>query len=194
MFFYIEVSIWIKGINREKFKEGCISVFKRWNAFRIALDNNPQILTYYNEDESVLEINEYLEMLYDDILFTIEKYRNNCNLIKEISDCLYTFISDYFQVDLEDQSDEEISKVLINLFNELIDGKNNLYNELKMKEKNNLNHYNISFPIIGKQKIIFEKENEDESSGNENSLDKNNYLNNDDYGITIKDIKKNEII
>ena len=181
-------------INREKFKEGCISVFKRWNAFRIALDNNPQILTYYNEDESVLEINEYLEMLYDDILFTIEKYRNNCNLIKEISDCLYSFISDYFQIDLEDQSDEEISKILINLFNELIDGKNNLYNELKMKEKNNLNHYNISFPIIGKQKIIFEKENEDESSGNENSLDKNNYLNNDDYGITIKDIKKNEII
>ena len=181
-------------INRVKFKEGCISIFKRWNAFRLALDNNPQILTYYNEDESVLEINEYLEMLYDDILFTIEKYRNNCNLIKEISDCLYSFISDYFQIDLEDQSDEEISKVLINLFNELIDGKNNLYNELKMKEKNNLNHYNISFPIIGKQKIIFEKENEDESSGNENSLDKNNYLNNDDYGITIKDIKKNEII
>ena len=181
-------------INRVKFKEGCISIFKRWNAFRLALDNNPQILTYYNEDESVLEINEYLEMLYDDILFTIEKYRNNCNLIKEISDCLYSFISDYFQIDLEDQSDEEISKILINLFNELIDGKNNLYNELKMKEKNNLNHYNISFPIIGKQKIIFEKENEDESSGNENSLDKNNYLNNDDYGITIKDIKKNEII
>ena len=181
-------------INREKFKEGCISVFKRWNAFRIALDNNPQILTYYNEDESVLEINEYLEMLYDDILFTIEKYRNNCNLIKEISDCLYSFISDYFQIDLEDQSDEEISKILINLFNELIDGKNNLYNELKMNENNNLNHYNISFPIIGKQKIIFEKENEDESSEMENSLDKNNYLNNDDYGITIKDIKKNEII
>ena len=181
-------------INRGKFKEGCISVFKRWNAFRLALDNNPQILTYYNEDESVLEINEYLEMLYDDILFTIDKYRNNCNLIKEISDCLYTFISDYFQVDLEDQSDEEISKVLINLFNELIDGKNNLYNELKMKEKNNINHYNISFPIIGKQKIIFEKENEDESSENDNSLDKNNYLNNDeyndDYGISIKDIKK----
>ena len=181
-------------INRVKFKEGCISVFKRWNAFRLALDNNPQILTYYNEDESVLEINEYLEMLYDDILFTISKYRYNSNLIKETSDCLYSFISDYFQIDLEDQSDEEISKVLINLFNELIDGKNNLYNELKMKEKNNINHYNISFPIIGKQKIIFEKENEDESSGNENSLDKNNYLNNDDYGITIKDIKKNEII
>ncbi len=181
-------------INRVKFKEGCISIFKRWNAFRLALDNNPQILTYYNEDESVLEINEYLEMLYDDILFTISKYRYNCNLIKETSDCLYSFISDYFQIDLEDQSDEEISKVLINLFNELIDGKNNLYNELKMKEKNNINHYNISFPIIGKQKIIFEKENEDESSENENSIDKNNYLNNDeyndDYGIVIKDLKK----
>ena len=181
-------------INRVKFKEGCISVFKRWNAFRLALDDNPQILTYYNEDESVLEINEYLEMLYDDILFTISKYRYNSNLIKETSDCLYSFISDYFQIGLEDQSDEEISKVLINLFNELIDGKNNLYNELKMNENNNLNHYNISFPIIGKQKIIFEKENEDESSENENSIDKNNYLNNDeyndDYGIVIKDLKK----
>ena len=51
----------------------------------------------------------------------------------------------------------------------------------------------MSFPIIGKQKIIFEKENEDESSENENSLDKNNYFNNDkyneDYGTAIKDIK-----
>jgi hypothetical protein len=35
-------------INRDKFKEGCILIFKKWKAFRTALDNNPQILTYYN--------------------------------------------------------------------------------------------------------------------------------------------------
>ena len=35
---------------------------------------------------------------------------------------------------------------------------NNLYNEFKMKENNNFNHYIISFPIIYiQQKIIFLK-------------------------------------
>lgn len=157
-------------INRDKFKEGCILIFKKWKAFRKALDNNPQILTYYNEDESVLEINEYLEMLFDDILLSIEKNINNSNLNKEISDCLYSFISDYFQVALEDQSDKENAKILINLFNELKEGKNNLLNELKKKENNNIN-YNINFPIEENPKIIFEKENEDESSEMENSFE-----------------------
>ena len=78
------------------------------------MDNNPQILTYYNEDQTVLEINEYLEMLYDDILTTIIKNNNRSNLIDEVSDCLFTFMSDYFQVDLEDQSDSEIANILIN--------------------------------------------------------------------------------
>lgn len=30
-------------INRDKFKQGGISIFERWTAFRLALDNNPNI-------------------------------------------------------------------------------------------------------------------------------------------------------
>jgi hypothetical protein len=30
-------------INRDKFKQRCISIFKKWTAFRLALDNNRNI-------------------------------------------------------------------------------------------------------------------------------------------------------
>ena len=170
-------------INREKFKEGCISVFKRWNAFRLALDNNPQILTYYNEDESVLEINEYLEMLYDDILNSIynDKTNNKECIQDEIADCLYTFIGDYFNAELDDQSDIEISKILYKLFLELKDGKVEYLENLK-KEKNKIK-YNIEFPITGNQKIIMEKyeeekEEEEEEDENNNEDDKEEHKEN----------------
>ena len=180
-------------INRDKFKQGCISIFKRWTAFRLALDNNPQILTYYNEDQTVLEINEYLEMLYDDILTTIIKNNNRSNLIDEVSDCLFTFMSDYFQVDLEDQSDSEIANILINLFNELKNGKDILLNNLKNKENKSNMKYNVDFPILGNQKVIFEKEEEDIEESFEEEEEKNNERNNnkmetedvDEDGFTI---------
>ena len=183
-------------INRDKFKQGCISIFKRWTAFRLALDNNPQILTYYNEDQTVLEINEYLEMLYDDILTTIIKNNNRSNLIDEVSDCLFTFMSDYFQVDLEDQSDSEIANILINLFNELKNGKDTLLNKLKNKENKSNMKYNVDFPILGNQKVIFEKEEEDIEESFEEEEEKNKERNNnkmdtddvDEDGFTV--IKK----
>jgi pre-rRNA-processing protein TSR2 len=183
-------------INRDKFKQGCISIFKRWTAFRLALDNNPQILTYYNEDQTVLEINEYLEMLYDDILTTIIKNNNRSNLIEEVSDCLFTFMSDYFQVDLEDQSDSEIANILINLFNELKNGKDTLLNNLKNKENKSNMKYNVDFPILGNQKVIFEKEEEDIEESFEEEEEKNKERNNnkmdtddvDEDGFTV--IKK----
>ena len=180
-------------INRDKFKQGCISIFKRWTAFRLALDNNPQILTYYNEDQTVIEINEYLEMLYDDILTTIIKNNNRSNLIDEVSDCLFTFMSDYFQVDLEDQSDSEIANILINLFNELKNGKDILLNNLKNKENKSNMKYNVDFPILGNQKVIFEKEEEDIEESFEEEEEKNNERNNnkmetddvDEDGFTV---------
>ena len=183
-------------INRDKFKQGCISIFKRWTAFRLALDNNPQILTYYNEDQTVLEINEYLEMLYDDILTTIIKNNNRSNLIEEVSDCLFTFMSDYFQIDLEDQSDSEIANILINLFNELKNGKDILLNNLKNKENKSNMKYNVDFPILGNQKVIFEKEEEDIEESFEEEEEKNKERNNnkmdtddvDEDGFTV--IKK----
>ena len=49
-------------IDREKFKQGCISIFKCWTAFRMALDQNPQILKYIT-DNNTIEINDFLEIL-----------------------------------------------------------------------------------------------------------------------------------
>jgi hypothetical protein len=62
---------------RPKFHKSCITIFKNWNSFREALDNNPQILNYFNEDHSVLEINEYLDVLYDEILSILNNTSNN---------------------------------------------------------------------------------------------------------------------
>ena len=166
-----------KSVIRSYFREGCINIFKKWTAFRLALDNNPQILTYYNEDQSILEINEYLEMLYDDILNSIvnDKTNNKECIQDEIADCLYTFIGDYFNAELDDQSDIEISKILYKLFLELKDGKTEYLESLK-KEKNKIK-YNIDFPISGNQKIIMEKyeeeEEEEEDEKEENEVNKN---------------------
>ena len=149
----------------------------------MALDNNPQVLTYYNEDQSILEINEYLAMLYDDILNSIynDKTNNKECIQDEIADCLYTFIGDYFNAELDDQSDIEISKILYKLFLELKDGKVEYLENLK-KEKNKIK-YNIEFPITGNQKIIMEKyeeekEEEEEEDENNNEDDKEEHKKN----------------
>ena len=132
-------------------------------------------------------------MLYDDILTTIIKNNNRSNLIDEVSDCLFTFMSDYFQVDLEDQSDSEIANILINLFNELKNGKDILLNNLKNKENKSNMKYNVDFPILGNQKVIFEKEEEDIEESFEEEEEKNNERNNnkmetddvDEDGFTV---------
>jgi hypothetical protein len=174
-----------KATIRAYFREGCINVFKKWSAFRLALDNNPQVLTYYNEDQSILEINEYLEMLYDDILNSIynDKTNNKECIQDEIADCLYTFIGDYFNAELDDQSDIEISKILYKLFLELKDGKIEYLEKLK-KDKNKIK-YNIEFPITGNQKIIMEKYEEEKEEDEEEEENENNNEN------VKEDIKEN---
>ena len=172
---------------RIKFHKICTTIFQKWNAFRQALDNNPQILTYFNEDQTVLEINEYLDILYDEILSILNtsnnnnfdnNYNNNYNynninnndnnnndnndnyIIEEISHSLYSFMSDYFNIDLKDQSEKEIAKILFIIFNELKKGKENY---IKQYEINTVgNKYNIDFPILGNNYVIIEKDDEEE--------------------------------
>ena len=153
---------------KDKFKQGCISVFKKWSAFRLTLDENPKILTYYNEDQTVLEINEMLETLYEELysICSSKKYAGK-TLENELADCLAGFIEDYFQVVLADESDFEIARVLISLYNDLEDGKEVVLNNLKKNETKNLTQYSIEFPILGNQKIIFEKEDDDEDDEEE---------------------------
>ena len=146
---------------KDKFKEGCIAVFKKWAAFRIAIDSNPKILTYYNEDKTVLEINEMLETLYDELYGILaSKSKFGSELLNELADCLGGFIDDYFQIRLEDESDLEVAEILIKLFNSLSEGKEDFYTKLLKSEAKI--KYSIDFPILGNQKIIFEKAEEDD--------------------------------
>jgi len=138
-------------VDREKFKTGCISIFRRWTAFRMALDQNPQILNYITKDNTI-EINDFLEILYDDILTTITNSKYGMKeLIQDVAECLNYFIGDYFKIELADNSDMEIAEVLIKLHNELKDGKEKMLNNLISLQNKISQKYSVEFPITGKQ-------------------------------------------
>ena len=121
-------------VNREKFKKGCIVIFKTWTAFRIALDRNPHFINYITSDNTI-EINDYLEILYDDILTTITKNKyGKKELTQDVAKCLKYFITDYFKIELEDNSDVEIAEILIQLYNELKDKNETMLNNLITKQ------------------------------------------------------------
>ena len=138
-------------VDREKFKTGCIAIFRRWTAFRMALDQNPQILNYITKDNTI-EINDFLEILYDDILTTITNSKYGMKeLIQDVAECLNYFIGDYFKIELADNSDMEIAEVLIKLHNELKDGKEKMLNNLLSLQNKISQKYSVEFPITGKQ-------------------------------------------
>ena len=138
-------------VDREKFKKGCIAIFTRWTAFRMALDQNPQILKYITKDDTI-EINDFLEILYDDILTTITNNKYGMKeCIEDVAECLNYFIGDYFKIELADNSDFEIAEILIRLHDELKDKNENLLNSL-IQRQNKINmKYSVDFPITGKQ-------------------------------------------
>ena len=138
-------------VDREKFKTGCIAIFKRWTAFRMALDQNPQILRYITKDDTI-EINDFLEILYDDILTTITNNKFGMKeCIEDVAECLNYFIGDYFKIELADNSDFEIAEILIRLHNELKDKNEKLLNSLIARQDKINVKYVVDFPITGKQ-------------------------------------------
>ena len=157
-------------VDREKFKQGCIAIFRRWTAFRMTLDRNPQILRYIT-DNNTIEINDFLEILYDDIINTIKSNKSGMKeLTDNVADCLNYFIGDYFKVQLADDSDLEIAQDLIKLYDELKWGKVTFLNELIEKaDKDNKQKYWIEFPITGKQNLenIPKKKKEESDSDEE---------------------------
>ena len=153
-------------VDREKFKTGCIAIFRRWTAFRMALDQNPQILNYITKDNTI-EINDFLEILYDDILTTITNNKYGMKeLIQDVADCLNYFIGDYFKIELADNSDMEIAEVLIKLHNELKDGNEKLLNNLISLQNKISQKYSVEFPITGRQ--VPPPKKKDESDDDEN--------------------------
>ena len=82
------------------------------------------------------------------------KYTGN-TLENELADCLAGFIEDYFQIVLADESDIEISTILIRLYNELLNGKEDELNHLKTNESKNVVKYSIEFPNSWKSEDNF---------------------------------------
>ena len=154
-------------VDREKFKTGCIAIFKRWTAFRIALDQNPQILNYITENNTI-EINDFLEILYDDILTTITNNKFGMKeLIQDVAECLNYFIGDYFKIELDDNSDFEIAEILIKLHNELKDKNEKLLKDLIARQNKINQKYFIEFPITGEQKLPPKKKEEESDEDDE---------------------------
>jgi len=170
-------------VDREKFKTGCIAIFRRWTAFRMALDQNPQILNYITKDNTI-EINDFLEILYDDILTTITNSKYGMKeLIQDVAECLNYFIGDYFKIELADNSDMEIAEVLIKLHNELKDGKEKMLNNLISLQNKISQKYSVEFPITGKQvpppkKKDESDDDEDDEEGEEEEDEKEGKIEN----------------
>ena len=152
----------VHKVDREKFKKGCIAIFRCWTAFRMALDQNPQILKYITNNNTI-EINDFLEILYDDILTTIKNDKSGSKeLTDKVADCLNYFIGDYFQIQLADDSDLAVAKDLIKLHDDLKYNKGQLveYFENKANQDKNILKYSVEFPITGKQEIPLKKKEE----------------------------------
>ena len=148
----------VHKVDREKFKKGCIAIFRCWTAFRMALDQNPQILKYITNNNTI-EINDFLEILTD-----------------KVADCLNYFIGDYFQIQLADDSDLAVAKDLIKLHDDLKYNKGELveYFQNKADQDKNILKYSVEFPITGKQEIPLKKkeESDDDEEGEEEEDEK----------------------
>ncbi len=186
-------------VDREKFKTGCIAIFKKWTAFRMALDQNPQILRYITKNDTI-EINDFLEILYDDILTTITNNKFGMKeCIEDVADCLNYFIGDYFKIELADNSDFEIAEILIRLHNELKDKNEKLLNSLIARQDKTSVKYVVDFPITGKQvpppKKKDESDEDDDEEGEEEEDEKDEKdKNKDDDKMKIDEIDEDGFI
>jgi hypothetical protein len=137
------------------FKEGANLIFKKWPAFRVAIDNNPKVLTYMSEeDDTQFELNYMVDnMLLTDIM-ELTSRDSGTNLEYNVADALYAFISEYFDIELEDHSEIQIGRNLIKLCNELKKGQMGYLEKLREMDKNISNStstatvtYSIEFPL-----------------------------------------------
>ena len=183
-----------KKVDREKFKRGCIAIFTRWTAFRMALDQNPQILKYITNNNTI-EINDFLEILYDDIIETIKNNKYGMKeLTDNVADCLNYFIGDYFKIQLADDSDLSVAKDLIKLYDDLKYGKGQMLDilEAKANKDSNVTKYSIEFPITGKQVVPIKKKEESDDDEEEEEEEDEKEEKKEDKKDEKKEDKKDE--
>jgi len=145
----------------DKFKQGSFLIFKKWQAFRLSLDNNPELLTVYaDEEKTELEIYNMLRILLSDIDDEINKI-NSKAVINMIGEMLYDFIQGYFQIEVEDQSEKIIARDIYLLHGEIFkEEKYSFLEQLKKADLQFKSTYAIDFPITKKSvqnKILIDK-------------------------------------
>jgi hypothetical protein len=178
------------------FIEGATLIFKKWSSFRMALDNTPEVLkNYTDENNTQLEINEMLNVLFGDIMIEIEKESGSV-LETNIADLIFCFFQEFFDVDLEDDSERFVAKNLIKLYGELKSNKLEYLERLRQVDKTfNYSTYYIKFPIVIEEtKLIKDFENQmaiDEVENTQNNKVNNNKKEEmDDEGFVIVKKKK----
>jgi hypothetical protein len=128
------------------FTEGFILIFKKWASFRTALDNSPEILTEYGDNDE-LEINSMLNLLISDVFNEISMSSGSV-LEQNISDMLFSFYQEFFDIDLDDESEKFVAKSLIRLYEDINTNKLEYLEKLKTIDKTfNYKFYSIEFPI-----------------------------------------------
>lgn len=170
------------------FKEGLTLIFKKWTSFRLIVDNNPHILSEFADDEETqLEVNQMLEMVIDDILAEMKKSYGGV-LEMNIADMLFAFIEEFFEVDLQDESEFDVAKSLIKLYNEIDGNKMDYLNKLKNADKTfNSSNFSIPFPISDDIKLSQELNNKLQvNETNDIDMEENSFTN------TNKQNKANE--
>jgi hypothetical protein len=148
-------------------KEGFNYIFKKWTSFRIALDQNPRVLTIYveDDDEKTLEVEEMINLVYNDCAIEIEKDKGGRIAQTKVAEILHTFVDEYLGIELQDGSDEQVGKCMCMLFMEIVSNKLDYLTRLRSNDKNyNYSNYHISFPIKPEEKSKVAKLIEDNES------------------------------
>ena len=175
------------------FTEGATLIFKKWSSFRMALDNTPEVLkNYADENKTILEINEVIELLLSDIMLEIENESGSV-LETNIADLIFCFFQEFFDVDLEDDSERNVAKNLIKLFDEITESKFDYLDRLRSIDKTfNYSTYFIQFPIVMEETQLikdFEDQMEIDDGGKKSNVS-NKQTEMDDEGFVIVKKKK----
>lgn len=145
----------------DKFKKGSFLIFRKWAAFRMALDNNPELLTvYYDDEKTELEVYYMLRVLLSEVDDEIST--GNSKIVTNfVAEILFDFIQEYFHLEIEDNSEKLVARDLVILHCQIFkDDKDELYENLKKEDKIFKGNYSVDFPITKKSvmnKILTDK-------------------------------------
>jgi hypothetical protein len=172
------------------FLEGIQLIFKNWSALRFCIDTHAtdifnNIVEVVNDQEEIieeLEFNIVIGTVNDKICSIIKKEKSTNLQEKTIAAVLKKFVEDYFFISLQDESEYEISCMIVKL--DISKNSDTYLN--KLKSYKNAVEYNIDFPC----KIDAKVDLDDfySSDEEEEELDEEEKKKKDENNTEIKEI------